>query len=109
MTFDPLRSKAKGGTSVIEKDHREILWLIRKKRPKLVIGYGYHEQIRRGAWFVHDHSGNALQLSLPCMIRLECGHDVFHARGNARDRRDGERVSILAHILPEKVGRRQSS
>ena len=38
------------------KDQREILWLIRKKRPKLVIGCGkcilfctvlYHEQIRR--------------------------------------------------------------
>ena len=88
------------------KDRREILWLIRKKRPKLVIGYGmcilfctvlYHEQIRRGAWFLHDLSGNALQLSLPCMTRLECRHDVFHALGNARDRRDGERVSFLTN------------
>ena len=56
------------------KDQREILWRIRKKRPKLVIGYGkcilfctvlYHEQIRRGAWFLHDLSGDASQLSLP--------------------------------------------
>ena len=64
-----------------QKDQRAILWLIRKKRPKLVIGCGkcilfctvlYHEQIRRGAWFLHDLSGDASQLSLPCMIRLEC-------------------------------------
>ena len=48
----------------------------------------YHEQIRRGAWFLHDLSGNALQLSLLCMIRLECRHDVFHALSNARVRRD---------------------
>ena len=54
------------------KDQCEILWLIRKKHPKLVIGYGkcilfctvlYHEQIRIGAWFLHDLSGNLLQLS----------------------------------------------
>ena len=31
------------------------------------------------------------------MIRLECRHDVFHALGNARDRRDGERVSFFAN------------
>ena len=89
-----------------QEDEREILWLIRKKHPKLVIGYGkstlfctvlYHEQIRRGAWFLHDLSGNALHLSLPCMIRLECRHDVFHALGNARNRRDGERVGFLTN------------
>ena len=106
LTFDPLRSKARGGTSEIEKDQRENLWLIRKKRPKLVIGCGkcilfctvlYHEQIRRGAWFLHDLSGDTLQLSLPCMIRLECRHDVFHALGDARDRRNGERVSFLTN------------
>ena len=57
----------------------------------------YHEQVRRGAWFLHDLSGDAPQLSLPCVIRLECRHDVFHALGNARDRRDGERVSILTN------------
>ena len=77
-----------------------------KKRPNLVIGCGkcllfctvlYHEQIRSGAWFLHDLSGNALQLSLPCMIRLECRHDVFHTLGNARDKRDGERVSFLTN------------
>ena len=88
------------------KDQREILWLIRKKCPKLVIGCGkcilfctvlHHEQIRRGAWFLHDLSGDASHLSLPCMIRLECRHDVFHALGNARDRRDGERVSFLTN------------
>ena len=88
------------------KDQRGILWLIRKKHPKLVIGYGksilfctvlFHEQIRRGAWFLHDLSGNALQLSLPCMVRLECRHDVFHALGNARDMRDGERASLLTN------------
>ena len=42
------------------KDQREILWLVREKRPKLVIGSGvcrlfcsvlFHEQIRRGSWF----------------------------------------------------------
>ena len=32
LIFDPVRSKANGGTSEIEKDQREILWLIRKKR-----------------------------------------------------------------------------
>ena len=88
------------------KDQREILWLIRNKCPKLVIKCGkcilfctvlYHEQIKRGAWFLHDLSGDASQLSLPCMIRLECRHDVFHALGNARDRRDGERVSFLTN------------
>ena len=87
-------------------DQREILWLIRKKRPKLVIGYGkcilfctvlYHEQIRGGAWFLHDLNGDASQLSLRCMIRLECRHDVFHALGNARDRRDGERLSFFTN------------
>ena len=31
------------------------------------------------------------------MIRLECRHDVFHAHGNARDRRDGEQVSFLTN------------
>ena len=50
------------------KHQSEILWLIRKNCPKLVIGYGkcilfctvqYHEQIRRGAWFLHDLSGDA--------------------------------------------------
>ena len=54
------------------KHQRNILWLIRKKHPKLVTGCGkcilfcavlYHEQIRRGAWFLHDLSGNASQLS----------------------------------------------
>ena len=88
------------------KDQRKNLWLIRKKHPKLVIGCGkcrlfctvlYHEQIRRGAWLLHDLSGNASQLSLPCMIRVECRHDVFHALGIARDRRDGERVSFLTN------------
>ena len=44
---------------------------------------------------MHVLSGNALQLFLPCMKRLECRHDVFHALGNARDRRDGERVSFF--------------
>ena len=53
------------------KNQREIFWRIRKKRPKLVIGYGkcilfctvlYHEQVRRGAWFFHDLSGDASQL-----------------------------------------------
>ena len=88
-----------------QKDQRGILWLIRKKRPKLVIGYGksilfctvlYHEQIRRGAWFLHDFSGNAFAaLSLSYVMRLECRHDVFH--GNARDRRDGEQVSFLTN------------
>ena len=88
------------------KDQREIVWLIRKKRPKLVIGCGkcilfctvlYHDQIRRGAWFLLALSGNALQLSLPRTIRLECRHDVFRALGDARDRRDGERVSFLTN------------
>ena len=98
------------------KDQRNILWLIRKKHPKLVIGCGkcilfctvlYHEQIRRGAWFLHDLSGNASQLSLPCMIRLECRQEVFHALGNSRDRRDGDRVSFLTnspHIARKAEG-----
>ena len=64
------------------KDQREILWLIHKKRPKLVIGYGkctlfctvlYHEQIRRGACFLRDQTGDASQLSLPCMIAWSAG------------------------------------
>ena len=53
--------------------------------------------MRRGAWFLHDLSGDASQLSLPCMIRVECKHDVFHAHGNARDGRDGERVNFLTN------------
>ena len=66
-----LRPNAQQGKRWIlrdRKDQREILWLIRKKRPKLVIGYGkcvlfctvlYHEQIRRGVWFLHGLSGDA--------------------------------------------------
>ena len=65
------------------------------------------EQVRRGAWFLHDLSGNALQLSLPCMIRLECRHDVIHALGNARDRRDGERVSFLTNRRVKGSKRRE--
>ena len=52
-------------------------------------------------------SVDALQLSRPCMIRLECRHDVFHALRNARDRRDGERVSFLtnsSHIARKVEG-----
>ena len=69
---------------------REILWLICKNCPKLVIGYGrcilpctvlYHEQIRRGVWFLHDLGDDASQLCLPCIVRLECRHDVLHALG----------------------------
>ena len=46
-------------------------------------------------WFPHDLSGDASQLSLPCIICKECRHDVFHALGDARDRRDGGRVSFF--------------
>ena len=120
LTFDPLRTKARCGNLRDGEDQRKILWLIRKKRPKLVIGYGkcilfctvlHRDQTRRGAWFLHDLSGDASQLSLPCMIRLECRHDVFHALGNARDRRDG-RTSELPHEQPtycQKGGRHQPS
>ena len=106
LTFDPPAQHCKRWNLGDRKDEREILWLIRKKCPKRVIGCGkcklfctvlYHEQIRRGAWFLHDLSGDASQLSLPCMIRLECRNDVFHALGDARDRRDGERVSFLTY------------
>ena len=102
---DILDLKARCGKSE-RKDQCEVLWLIRRKRPKLVIGYGrcilscavlYHEQIRRGAWFLHDLSGDASQLSLLCMTRMECRHDVFHALGDVRDRRDGARVSVLTN------------
>ena len=105
LDLRPNSQQGKGWNLSDRKDQREILWLIRKKRPKLVIGYGkcvlfctvlFHEQIRRGAWFSHDLS-NSLQLSLPCMVRLECRHGVFHALCNARDRRDGERVSFLTN------------
>ena len=73
--FDPLRNRAGGEISAIPKDQREVLWLIREKRPKLVIGAGSkggnssqrkcrrryvllcavlcHEQSRRGARFSH--------------------------------------------------------
>ena len=107
LDLQPTSQQGKRWNLCDRKDQREILWLIRKKRPKLVIGYGkcilfctvlYHEQIRRGAWFLHDLSGDALQLSLPCMIRLECRHEVFHALGDARERRDGERVSFFTNI-----------
>ena len=111
LTFDPLRSKAKCGTYGHSEDQREMLWMIREKRPKLVVGSGmctllcavlYHEQIRRGAWFLHDLIGDAPQLSLLCMIRCEYRHDVYALR-DARDRRDGGRVSFLtnSHILPD--------
>ena len=46
-------------------------------------------------------------LPLPCMTRLECRHGVFHALRNARDRRDGERVSFLtnsSHIARKVEG-----
>ena len=46
---------------------------------------------------MHDLSGDASQLSLLCMTRFECRHDVFIALGDARDRREGERVSFLTY------------
>ena len=104
LDFRPNSQQSKWWNLRDRKDQRENLWLIRKKRPKLVIEQGkymlfstvlYHEQIRREAWFLHDLSGDASQLSLPCLIRLECRHDVFYALGDARDRRDGERVSFF--------------
>ena len=64
------------------KDQREILWLIRKTRPKLLIGYGkrmlfctvlHHEQIRRGAWFLHDLSGDASQIAALCPVHDTLG------------------------------------
>ena len=106
LDLRPISQQGKRWNLSDREGQREILWLIRKKRPKLVIADGgctlcstvlYHEQIRRGAWFLHDLSGDASQLSLPCIIRLECRHDFFHALGNARDRRDGGRVSFLTN------------
>ena len=94
LTFDPLRTQAERWNLSYRKDQREILCLIRKKRPKHVIGYGRcillctvlcHEQITRGAWFLHDLSGDASQLTLLCMIRLECRRDV-KKRGLDRSR-----------------------
>ena len=106
LDFRPTSQRGKERNNKDRKDQLEILRLMRKKCPKLVIGCGkcilfctvlYHEQIRRGTWFLHDLSGDASQLSLPCMVRLECRHDAFHALGNARDKRDGERVSFLTN------------
>ena len=106
LDLRPISQQGKRWNLSDREDQREILWLIPKKRPKLVIAHGecilfctvlYHEQTRKGAWFLHDLSGDTPQLSLPCMIRMECRHDVFHALGDARDRRDGERVSFLTN------------
>ena len=44
-----------------------------------------------------DLSGEVSQLSLPCMMRLEWRHDVFHPLGDARDRRDEGRVSFFTN------------
>ena len=72
LDFRPTSQQGNRWNLTNRKDQGEILWLIRKKHPKLVIGCGkcilfctvlYHEQIRRGAWFLHDLSGNASQLS----------------------------------------------
>ena len=72
LDLRPTSQQGKGWNLRDRKDQREILWLIRKKCPKLVIGCGkcilfctvlFHEQIRRGAWFLHDLSGDASQLS----------------------------------------------
>ena len=106
LDLRPTSQQGKEWNFRISTDQLEMLWLIRKKCPKLEIGCGkcilfctvlYHEQIRRGAWFLHDLSGDASQLSLPSIIRLQCRHDVFHALGDARDRRDGGRVSFLTN------------
>ena len=116
LDLRPTSQQSNGWNLRDRKDQREILWRIRKKRPKLVIGCGkcilfctvlYHEQIKRGAWFLHDLSDDVSQFSPPCMIRLECRHDVFHASGDARDRRNGERVSFLtnsSHIVRRVEG-----
>ena len=86
---------------------REILWLIRKKRLKLVIGYGRcilfctvlymsrsGEEPGSCTISVATHRSS---LSLLRMTRMECRHDVFHALGDVRDRRDGARVSVLTN------------
>ena len=116
LIFDLIRNNAQRWNLSDRKDQRKNMWLIRKKRPKLVIEYDKctlfctvlcHEQIRRRAWLLHDLSDSALQLSLPCMILLECGKDVFHALSNSRDRRDGEQASFLTdspHIARKVEG-----
>ena len=44
-----------------------------------------------------DLSGDASQLSLLCVVLFVCRHDVCHALGDARDRRNGGRVSFLTN------------
>ena len=66
-----------------------------------------HEQLSKGAWFLHNLSGYASQLSLPCMIRVGCRYDVFHAVGDARGRWDGERARFFTnsqHIAARMEG-----
>ena len=115
---DPLRSKAKGGTLAIHvicakvvADPREAPEACHRIMCILFCTVLYLEQIRRRAWFLHDLSGGASQLCLPCMMRLECRRDVFHAPGNARDRWDGGRVSFLTNSphIARKGGRVQTS
>ena len=64
---------------------------------KLVVIFNLHLYFRRGAWFLHDLSGHASQLSLPCMTRLECRSVVFDAQGDAGGMWDGERTSFLTN------------
>ena len=94
LTFDPSHSKTKGGTLVIEKISAKYCgWSARSGRSlSLDVASAYCSVQActmcrsERAWFLHDLSGDASQLSLPCMIRLECRHDVFHALGDARDK-----------------------
>ena len=72
LDFRPTSQQGNRWNLSDRKDQREILWLIRKERPKHAIGHGkyilfctvlYHGQIRRGAWFLHDLSGRIAVLS----------------------------------------------
>ena len=103
------------------KDQREIMWLIRKKRPKLVIGYGrcilfctvlYRDPIRRGPWFLHDLSGDGSQLSpihdtLGVQANCQTGGRIQTSRGSGfRDLRRSSATSWRrrAHICHNAHG-----
>ena len=105
LTFDPSHSKAKGGTLVIEKISAKYCGgSARSSRGlSLDVASAYCSVQSCTMSRSEEELGSCMisvathRSSLPCTIRLECRHDVFHALGDARDRRDGERVSFLTN------------
>ena len=116
-TFDLRRTMGRGGISTTQETNVKA-WSTRSARSSSLVPVAWEEipcfvsvegnpfffalscttNSERGAWFLHNLSGYASQLSLPCVIRLECRHDVFHSLGDARGEWYVERANFLTNI-----------